>query len=168
MPSTRRAFSAIAAWVPAGLWYAVIWGFSAQTAEASGQLSGRLLYRLLAGGSAAFRAQDEAGRYAIVEFLSFYERKAAHMFLYFVLAGLVLFALGRLIPGPGWRAAGTLAVCGVLAGLDEFHQTFVPGRSGQAGDVCVDLAGCVCLVLLWRVAAWAVRGARAGRRRPTD
>ena len=30
-------------WLPAALWYRVIWGFSAQTAAVSGDLSDRLL-----------------------------------------------------------------------------------------------------------------------------
>lgn len=35
-------------------------------------------------------------------------------------------------------AAGLCLVAGVL---DEFHQSFVPGRSVSAGDVCADLVG---------------------------
>ncbi len=35
-------------------------------------------------------------------------------------------------------AAGLCLVAGIL---DEFHQSFVPGRSVSAGDVCADLVG---------------------------
>lgn len=32
--------------------------------------------------------------------------------------------------------------CGLMAaGMDEIHQSFVPGRSTQIGDVCIDLSG---------------------------
>lgn len=70
-------------WLPALLWYRVIWGFSAQTAAVSGDLSDRLLWRLMALVSPAFAGADAVTQNAAVELLSFFERKAAHMFLYF-------------------------------------------------------------------------------------
>ena len=46
----------------------------------------------------------------------------------------------------------------MLAGLDEYHQTFIPGRSGELRDVCVDLAGAaLAAALVWlllRAARW--------------
>lgn len=101
----------------------------------------------------AFRAQTPDGQYAIVEFLSFYERKAAHMFLYFVLIGLLLLALRPLLRSNGRLASAAAGLCAVLAALDEFHQTFVPGRAGMPRDVAVDMAGAACFLLLW----WLVR-----------
>ena len=147
-------------WLPAALWYRVIWGFSAQTAAVSGDLSDRLLWRLMTALSPAFAAGDFPARNAAVELLSFFERKAAHMFLYFVLILLLWLALTPLIRG--WqRQAGLAAVlCGALAGLDEVHQTFTPGRSGQLRDVVIDLAGAAAALLLVAVLLWA-----AGRRR---
>ena len=75
--------------LPAALWYGVIWNFSAQTAAVSGDLSDRLLWRMLAVVSPAFAAADGEVQSASVELLSFFERKAAHMFLYFTLVLLV-------------------------------------------------------------------------------
>lgn len=86
-------------WLPAALWYRVIWGFSAQTAAVSGDLSDRLLWRLMAALSPAFAAGDAAAQNAAVELLSFFERKAAHMFLYFVLILLLWLALLPLVRG---------------------------------------------------------------------
>ncbi|MEF2639337.1 MAG: VanZ family protein, partial [Lachnospiraceae bacterium] len=38
---------------------------------------------------------------------------------------------------------------GVLyAASDEFHQLFVPGRSGQVRDVCIDSSGVMIGILL--------------------
>ena len=145
-------------WLPVGLWYAVVWGLSSQPAAQSGALSGGILYRVLEQFSVTFRMQDAAGRNAIVAFLSFYERKAAHMFLYFVLAGLLWYALGRLVASNRWRAVAALGFCGILAAADEFHQTFVPGRSGQWSDVLVDLAGGLCFLALWFLAGCIWRG----------
>ena len=152
-PSNTRLFARAALWLPAALWYTVIFRFSAQTATVSGTLSDRLLYRLLEAGSAAFRVLTADGRYAVVEFLSFYERKAAHMFLYFVLLGLLMLALRPLLTSIPRRNGAAMALCAVLACLDEYHQTMVPGRSSELRDVLVDLAGAACFLLLW----WLVR-----------
>lgn len=130
-----------AALLPAAAWYGIIWRFSAQTAAASGDLSDRLLYRLMALLSPAFAASGEPARTATVELLSFFERKAAHMFLYFVLALLVYFAVCCFFRQARLRMGLTALACALLAGLDEYHQTMVPGRSGELRDVLVDLCG---------------------------
>lgn len=145
-----RAFLLHAAgFLPPALWYGVIWHFSAQPASVSGAFSDRLLYRVLVFFSEAFRALPEGEQRIAVEALSFWERKLAHMFLYFLLAALFLHALRKLIALPQTRAAAVLTLCGLCAAVDEYHQTFVPGRSGELRDVCVDGAGAVCFLLLW-------------------
>lgn len=154
-----------AVWLPVLLWYRVIWNFSAQTAAVSGDLSDRLLWRLLHSLSPVFAGADAAAQNAAVEVLSFFERKAAHMFLYFVLALLVLFALSFLLRQKAARGAATALLCAVLAGLDEFHQTFVPGRSGQLRDVCIDLAGGALALGLVALLLWTGH-VRRGRTRP--
>lgn len=146
--------------VPAAVWYAVIFGFSAQTGQSSGALSDGMAHGLLERFWPAFflRAEEEGA--ALFELLTVCLRKSAHMAVYFVLAGLLLWAL-RDAAGPGRRGAWTALLCAVLAGLDEFHQTFVPGRSGQVRDVLIDLAGAGCLLLLW--ALWRRLTRRRGK-----
>lgn len=130
-----------AALLPAMVWYGVIWRFSAQTAVVSGDLSDRLLYRLMELWSPAFAASPETIRTAAVELLSFFERKAAHMFLYFVLGLLAYFAACCFFRRLASRAGAAALLCALLASLDEYHQTMVPGRSGELRDVLVDLCG---------------------------
>ena len=96
----KKNFLNYALWLPPALWYRVIWGFSAQSAGVSGDLSDRLLYRFLLALSPAFAASGEAERLEAVELLSFLERKAAHMFLYFVLALLLAAALSPWLRHP--------------------------------------------------------------------
>ena len=51
--------------------------------------------------------------------------------------------------GRRWYGAATLATAYAVS--DEFHQTFVAGRSGSPIDVAIDLAGIlVALALLAR------------------
>ena len=150
-------------WLPAALWCRVIWGFSAQTAAVSGDLSDRLLWRLMTALSPAFAAGDFPARNAAVELLSFFERKAAHMFLYFVLILLLWLALTPLLRGRKRQAGLAAALCAALAGLDEVHQTFIPGRSGQLRDVAIDLAGAAVALILVAVLLWAAGRRREGR-----
>ena len=126
-------------WIPPLLWYRIIWGFSAQTASASGKVSDGLLHRILIVLSPAYARSEADIQGAAVEVLSFFERKAAHMFLYFLLVILLLAALAPFVRNILRRSAAAGVFCAVLAALDEIHQTFVPGRSGAARDVAVDL-----------------------------
>lgn len=153
-------------WLPAALWYRVIWGFSAQTAAVSGDLSDRLLWRLMAWLSPSFAAGDVESQNAAVELLSFFERKAAHMFLYFVLILLLWLALLPLIRCRRQQAGFAAALCAVLAALDEYHQTLIPGRSGQLRDVVIDLAGAAAALLLIAVLLWAANRRREHRWSP--
>jgi len=71
------------------------------------------------------------------------ERKGAHVFEYFVLAGLAFHWLRLHAPGIRFRIAAILVVVFSLtyAFSDEFHQRFVPGREGKLSDVAIDLIG---------------------------
>lgn len=155
-----------AAWLPAALWYRVIWGFSAQTSAVSGGLSDNLLWRLLAVLAPSFASADVQTQSAAVELLSFFERKAAHMFLYFILTLLIWFALAPILRKKPARAVLSALLCALLAGLDEYHQTFVPGRSGQLRDVLVDLGGGLLALGLLALLALTVRCQKKPRLRP--
>ena len=74
--------------------------------------------------------------------LHFLVRKAAHVGVYFVLSWLVL--RGVRGEGSGWRWKWGLTALLIAAGyaaLDEFHQSFVPGRGWAIRDVMLDSAG---------------------------
>ena len=129
------------AFLPAAAWYWVIWIFSDQTAVISGGLSDRLIYWIMTSATSVFAEANSATKATVVELLSFFTRKTAHMFLYFVLALLVCFALCFFTQQTRWRLVFPAVICALLAGLDEYHQTLVPGRSGEVRDVIVDLCG---------------------------
>jgi VanZ family protein len=80
-------------------------------------------------------------------FVDFVLKKMAHAFVYAVLAALLVRATsarGRIGIVP-WAIAILYAV------TDEFHQTFVPGRTGRWTDVAIDAAGAAVGVafMLW-------------------
>ena len=64
-----------------------------------------------------------------------------------------------------WRATG-LAIAGtaLVASLDEWHQTFIPTRTGLFSDVLLDtLGGMTMCVLVWLI-FWRTRKLRARTR----
>lgn len=159
---SKKTFLKYALWLPPALWYRLIWGFSAQSAAVSGDMSDRLLYRFLLAFSPAFAASGEGERLQAVELLSFLERKTAHMFLYFTLA-LLLLAVLFLWTGRERALPAAFFLCAAAAALDEYHQTFVPGRSGEIRDVLVDLGGVLAALALAALLALWRRGGRPAR-----
>lgn len=138
------------AWVPALLWLAVI--ALESTPMGSSESTSRFLLPLLTFlfGKISVLRYDQ---------IHYCLRKAGHFFGYAVLS-LVMFRAwwAALTVGvreadlPSWRAmfsrwsarAALLAILStaIVAGLDEWHQAFIPGRGSSAGDVLLDsLAG---------------------------
>ena len=74
-------------------------------------------------------------------------------------AGLAVVTL-RAIAGGRWSGVGALAVAGawlvatVYGATDEFHQSFVVGRTADVRDLVADGAGAaIALAALW---AWSI------------
>lgn len=73
-------------------------------------------------------------------------RKAAHLTEYAVLGLLVFRALRLSCPTLVRRSAWSVGVAALMvaaafAGIDEFHQSFVPGRTPAVTDVLIDTCG---------------------------
>lgn len=82
------------------------------------------------------------------DLLTFLTRKAAHIFVYFVL-GLLVYNLLRTY-GMSAKKTIVFSILIVLsyASFDEIHQLFIPGRSGELRDVLIDtMAASVGVVL---------------------
>ena len=134
---TQKNSSRLLRFVPAALWYGVIWFFSSQTGSESQEVSDSVL-RL-------FGYDIQNSLMVLSALLSFLVRKAAHMGVFFVLTALLYWALKEFfLKRPGWWALG---LCAALAAVDECHQLFVPGRSGKWQDVCIDTLGGACFLV---------------------
>jgi VanZ family protein len=142
-----RRPSWIALWWPALLWAGLISCFStgAFTDEKTGAVIIPILHWLLPKAS-----------YPTLLLLHHIIRKTAHFVEYFILSLLILRAIraGRHDTRLRWALAAILIVAG-YASLDEFHQSFVPGRTPRISDVLLDTSGGTAaqaiagLVLLW-------------------
>ena len=80
--------------------------------------------------------------------------KLAHMTVYGILAGTVLFAVSDRWKERNRRLVMILTVlfCTLYGISDEFHQSFVPGRCVSGYDLLADSCGAAITCLLW--AGW--------------
>ena len=135
------------------VWMSLIFWMSAQPADDSedlslsvGQMVGRVLYR-------DFDSWPEAEQEAFARRIDHPVRKLAHGTEYMIL-GILLALDVRVCSGKYSRIlllpwlAGTLYAC-----TDEWHQLYVPGRSGQLCDILIDSGGVLTGVLLATLAA---------------
>ena len=144
--------------LPAIIMMCAIYMFSAQEAQESSQLSYEVGVKVL---TIANDTLDRGWSRARIEQMSErgqrYIRKAAHFTEYFLLAVSVAFPLyvygvrGFLLV----LTAGSF--CIAYACLDEYHQSFVAGRSPGKKDVLIDSCGVILGVIVTRIVGWTGR-----------
>lgn len=78
-------------------------------------------------------------------------RKVIHATVYFVLAFFIMILMNIIFEHKKYwlTLIITLILCVGFAMTDEYHQTFVAGRTGQILDVCIDSAGAICGLLFY-------------------
>ena len=134
-------------------WMCLIFSFSSQPATESSKVSGGLCHRLVEQTNEVLHLDmTETQQLSIAEKIEYPVRKAAHMTEYAIL-GLLSFAFYRGISGKEKRQfLAALITSAVYACTDEFHQLFVPGRSGQFTDVCIDTIGaCIGMLIIFLI-----------------
>jgi VanZ family protein len=145
-PASRPTM--LRAWIPALIWLGVITIES--TSALSSENTSRLFYPLL-----HFLFGLDRVRFALWHF---FLRKSGHVLGFGILSAL-LFRAWRatiLVPGhPRWSvvwARIALFMTAMVASLDEWHQTFLPSRTGTIHDVLLDsVAALAAQVLVYLV-----------------
>ena len=144
--------------LPAILLMYMIFSFSSQTGDVSSDLSLRASAKIVRTADYVFDAGLEEWQIQeYAEKINFITRKLAHMTEYFALAIAVSFPLyvygmhGFLL----MLVAGFL--CVAFACGDEYHQSFVSGRSPAMRDVCIDSFGVFWGIILVRIIGWTGR-----------
>jgi VanZ family protein len=99
------------------------------------------------------------------EVLHHFVRKSGHFVGYGTMGLLWLRAWRMTLPGAGFALDALLALLGTaaVASLDEFHQSFLPNRTGMPSDVLLDCCGAAVLLALCLLirTVWPMRFARA-------
>ena len=122
------------------VWMTTIFHFSAQPADESGQMSLRFGMSICRMVVPHFEDKTVEQQETMARRIEFPVRKAAHMTEYAILA---LLLLGMITKDRITRKQLLSVICLVAAyaATDEYHQLFVPGRSGQVRDVVIDTVG---------------------------
>ena len=129
------------------VWMGIIFYLSSQPAVQSAGLSGGIFHRI----QSFVEDIPVMGYFFAGGFTEHLLRKAAHMAEFAVLGMLLLLCMREYLMGAWKKFRLPLAlIVGILyAGSDEFHQRFVPGRSGELRDVLIDSVGvCIGVVVI--------------------
>jgi VanZ family protein len=145
-------------WWPAIVWAIAISGFStgAFTSENTSRIIIPILHFLFP------HASPDA-----LAFMHHIIRKCAHFTEYFIFSLLILrgFRAGEKGTRLRWALLTILIVAG-YASLDEFHQSFVPGRTPAVTDVLIDTTGgTTAQIAAW---FWALSDRTRARRRQAE
>ena len=137
-------------WVPAILIMMVIFSFSAKPAVKSAESSLTIAEVIM--GIYEDITDEKLENDIRMEFLyqmDHYIRKGAHFIEYAILAAAI--ALPLWILRHRGRRLWLLSMLGaaLYAATDEFHQSFVPGRSCELKDVMIDTAGAALGAMLF-------------------
>ena len=130
------------AWLWPALWMVLIFMLSHQPAGVSGGISSEIVRQVF----------EAVASFIPVEFETLHTlfRKSAHFLAYLVLGILFAQAFEKNGMALGRAALWAFALSALYAASDEFHQLFIPGRSGEIRDVLIDSAGAATgLVCYW-------------------
>ena len=142
--------------LPALLMMYLIFSFSTQTGEVSGELSYQISYQIVETKNELLNTGKSYDQLAYeADQIHYYVRKAAHMTEYFLLAIAISFPLYVYKVRGFWLFFLAGIVCVGFAGLDEYHQSFVSGRSPGIRDVGFDSAGALIGILLVQLFCWS-------------
>ncbi|MBQ9280511.1 MAG: VanZ family protein [Clostridia bacterium] len=112
------------------VWMSMVFLFSNQNANKSSETSNIIVKKV----ALMFQVTEPEG----VENISFVIRKLAHFSLY-TLGGILAFLFFDTFHAGFWKTFVASLGFGILYAMtDEFHQFFIPGRSGELRDVLID------------------------------
>jgi len=116
------------------IWMGVIFYFSHQVGDISGNQSGELLVRL-----GLLTQEDLINQTEKAQVLQFIIRKAAHMSVYCILSILYILTFKNFMIKHYYILSWAMAT--VYAITDELHQAFIPDRGPSVKDVFIDFFG---------------------------
>lgn len=123
-------------WVVLLLWMLVIFLFSSQ--PHSGETTKSIIANII----------PNITTNSLLDMINFIVRKSAHITEYFILALLTISLLKEYTKKQNVILVSSLIFCFIYAMTDEYHQSFVPGRSSLFRDVLIDTSGGILAIVL--------------------
>lgn len=110
--------------------------FSSRTAEISSQQSQAILDILLNLG---------------FETNSYFIRKLAHFIIFIIIGFCVSMFIGCYLTNPTTTSITSIVISSCYACIDEYLQTYIPGRYGSVNDVILDISGVIIGIILYNI-----------------
>lgn len=138
----------IISWILVIIWASFIFTMSSMDTNKSNNKSKEVINEVIEKSvettndlSITNKQPSEKKKEKVIDELNLPLRKAAHAAEYLVLTILLIIAItqGGISGKKVWLYA--LLICFIYACTDEYHQTFVAGRTGQFTDSLIDTAG---------------------------
>lgn len=123
------------------VWMITVFMFSSEKGETSGNTSGKIIKTILK----IFRKDVSEEN---IKKLQLPIRKLAHFTLYGVGGVLAIALLNQYDITIIKKIIYSQLIISLYAATDEFHQKFIPGRTGCITDVLIDSAGALTAILL--------------------
>lgn len=134
----------------------MIFCFSLENSDESSETSMKLTDTAVHIVVDDFEDLPEKKQLTILDKATFIIRKSAHFSLFAMLGFLVSMSVGRR-KFFSIASAGAVIFCFLYAVSDEFHQSFVPGRSCEFRDMMIDTSGAVTGMLISMVIMFIFR-----------
>lgn len=137
----KKLFVRVILWLCVAAIMIVVFVFSNQPADVSSETSGGVIEKIASVFIQDYNDLTIEAKTTIVSNMQHLVRKTAHFSIYCILGIFTTSAMLTYIMHY-WRRIITAAlICLAYASSDEFHQIFIPGRSCQISDVCLDFCG---------------------------
>ncbi|MBQ8892271.1 MAG: VanZ family protein [Bacilli bacterium] len=145
----------VISWILVLIWLIVIFFFSAMDSDNSNQKSKQVINTVVettintTNDLGIVKEPSDAKRNEIVVTLNMPLRKCMHALVYFILSLLLLNAL-HLSRFKNYKLyLICVIVCIIYSLFDEYHQTFVNGRTGQLLDALIDTLGSIIGLIVY-------------------
>lgn len=125
----------------------MIFNFSSEKSEDSDITSGRVINRIIEVNPFT-KNLEETKKEKIREVMVYPIRKSAHFTIYLCLGILVFLFCETFTIENYKKILASLMFSFIYACTDEIHQLFVPGRSGEIGDVFIDTSGALLGIMI--------------------
>ncbi len=132
----------------------LIFNFSSQNSEESGGKS-RQITEVVTKNVKDIQDLSKSEKIKVLYRIESIIRKIAHFSIYSFVGILVMAFLSTYNITENKRIIFSLLIGVLYASTDEFHQRFVPGRSGELTDIFLDslgvLFGCLIILLILKI-----------------
>lgn len=144
-------------WILVLSWMGLIFFFSSQPADESSTVSRGFVYEVIKFFDFSHKLPDSKIM-KTAEDINGIIRKVAHFSIYAVLGFLLFYLIHEYTAKKYIILSSSPIIALIYAISDEFHQTFIDGRSGEIRDVLIDTSGAITgiifALLLLKIYVW--------------